>query len=56
MKTFFVIKNLNNNKYLSVNDVFDDWNMCKEFDDEPSALKKLEELDGWFSIEKVYNP
>jgi hypothetical protein len=55
MRIFFVIKNLNNNKYLSVNDVFDDWNMCKEFDDEPSALKKLEELDGWFTIEKVYN-
>jgi len=55
MKTFFVIKNLNNNKYLSVNDVFDDWNMCKEFDSETSALKELEKLDGWFSIEKVLN-
>ena len=55
MKTFFVIKNFTNNKYLSVNDVFDDWNMCKEFVDEASALKELEKLDGYFLIEKVYN-
>ncbi len=56
MKTFFVIKNLNNNKYLSIEDIFDDWNMCKEFDSEVSALKELEKLDGWFTIEKIYNP
>jgi hypothetical protein len=56
MRIFFVIKNLNNNTYLSVNDLFDDFNMCKEFDSETSALKELEKLDGWFAIEKVYNP
>jgi hypothetical protein len=56
MKIFFVIRDLTNNKYLSVNNVFDDWNMCKEFDSETSALLELEKLNGYFVIEKVYNP
>jgi len=55
MKTFFVIRELTSGKYLSVDDMFDDWNMCKEFDSETSALKELEKLDGYFVIEKVYN-
>jgi hypothetical protein len=55
MRIFFVIRELASGKYLSVNDVFDDWNMCKEFVDEASALKELEKLDGYFVIEKVYN-
>jgi hypothetical protein len=56
MKTFFVIRELASGKYLSVDDMFDDWNMCKEFDSETSALKELEKLDGYFIIEKVYHP
>lgn len=56
MKTFFVIRDLTDNKYLSVNNVFDDWSMCKEFDSEASALLELERLNGYFVIEKVYNP
>jgi hypothetical protein len=56
MKTFFVIRELTSGKYLSVDDMFDDWNMCKEFDSETSALKELEKLDGYFIIEKVYHP
>lgn len=56
IKTFFVIRELSSEKYLSVDNMFDDWNMCKEFDNEESALKELEKLDGFFVIEKVYNP
>jgi hypothetical protein len=55
MRIFFVIKELESGKYLSVNDVFDDWNMCREFDYQESAEKELEKLDGFFVIEKVYN-
>ena len=57
-KTFFVIKKLSNNNYLSFEDLFnvvDDFNLCKEFDSEESALKELEKLNGYFVIEKVYN-
>jgi hypothetical protein len=57
IKTFFVIRELASGKYLSIYDTFDDTlTMCKEFDSETSALKELEKLDGWFAIEKVYNP
>ncbi len=56
MKVFFVIKDLATGKYLSVNNVLDDWNMCKEFEDEISALKEMIQFDGCFVIEKVYNP
>jgi hypothetical protein len=56
MRTYFVIRDLTDGKYLSVNNVFDDWNMCKEFDSEVSALRELEKLGGHFVIEKVYNP
>ncbi len=54
MRTFFVIRDLTDGKYLSVNNLFDDWNMCKEFDSETSALLELERLNGYFVIEKVY--
>lgn len=56
IKTFFVIRELSSEKYLSVDNMLDDWNMCKEFDNEESALKELEKLDGFFVIKKVYNP
>ena len=48
IKTFFVIRELSSGKYLSVDNMLDDWNMCKEFDNEESALKELEKLDGFF--------
>jgi len=56
MRIFFVIRELASGKYLSYLDTFDEWAKCKEFDDEESALKELEKLDGWFTIEKVYQP
>jgi|688.fasta_scaffold501845_1 hypothetical protein len=55
MKTFFVVRELASGKYLSINNMLDDWNMCKEFDSETSALLELEKLNGYFVIEKVYN-
>jgi len=55
MKTFFVVRELASGKYLSVNNVLDDWNMCKEFEDEISALKDMIQLNGYFVIEKVYD-
>jgi hypothetical protein len=55
MRTFFVIRDLRDGKYLSINNVFDDWYMCTEFDSETSALFELEKLDGYFVIEKVYH-
>lgn len=54
MKTIYVIRDISNNKYLSVNNVFDDWNMCKEFESEADAIKELEMLYGYYVIEKVY--
>ena len=54
METIFVIRNLFNNRYLSIQDGFDDFNMCKKFKDEISALKEVIQLDGYFVIEKVY--
>ena len=56
MKTFFVIRDLASGKYLSYLDTFDEWIKCKEFDDEESAIEKLKKLDGYFIIEKTYNP
>ena len=55
IKTFFVIRELSSGKYLSVDNMLDDWNMCKEFECEQDAINELYELGyGSFIIEKVY--
>ena len=55
MRIFYVIKNPIDNKYLSVNGVWDNFLRCAEFDSEDSALGELGRLDGYFIIQKVYN-
>ena len=37
MRTFYVIKNFISKTYLSVNDGWDEWNMCKEFETKQDA-------------------
>ena len=55
MKVSYVIKNISNGQYYSINKVWDDWNMCKEFECEQDAINELYELGyGAFIIEKVY--
>jgi hypothetical protein len=57
MKTFFVIRELASGNYLSIYDTFDDTlTLCKFLDSEESAIEELEKLNGYFVIEKVYNP
>jgi len=54
MRTFYVIKDIRANKYLSVNEDWNDFMICQEFDSEESAIKELERWDGYFIIEKIY--
>ena len=37
MRVFYVIKNFISKTYLSVNDGWDEWNMCKEFETKQDA-------------------
>jgi hypothetical protein len=54
MRIFYVIKDILGNKYLSVNEDWNDFMRCQEFDSEESAIKELEGWDGYFIIEKIY--
>jgi hypothetical protein len=56
MDIYFVIKNIANNKYLSMNGDWDDASKSKEFNSKKSAVDYLDLLHGYFVIEKVYNP
>ena len=56
MRTFYVIKSLYSGNYISINDVWDYPNMCREFETEEDAiLFANKELYESFSIEKIYN-
>ena len=37
MRVFYVIKNFISQKYISVNDGWDEWNMCREFETRKDA-------------------
>lgn len=38
MRTFYVIKDFFAKNYISVNDEWDDWDMCKEFETKQDAI------------------
>jgi len=55
MDIYFVIKNIANNKYWSMNGDWDEANKSKDFLSEELAIDYLNQLTGDFVIEKVYN-
>lgn len=55
MTTFFVIRSVRGDTYLSAEGEWDDFFRCAEFDSEESALKVAGRLLGYFIIEKVYH-
>ena len=56
MRTFYVIKNLTSLQYISVNDKWDDWNMCREFETKQDAIDYgLENSLGLCVIEEIIN-
>ena len=38
MRTFYVIKNFTSLQYISIEDKWDDWNMCREFETKQDAI------------------
>lgn len=55
MKIIYIIKNITLNKYLSVNNYWDDWNMCKEFKTKQDAIKEIETTSlNMCMIQKIY--
>ena len=55
MKTFYVIKNIVDNTYLSYNEQWDSFMNSESFMEESDAIRAIGRLDGYFVIEKVYN-
>ena len=54
MRTFYVIKNFTSLEYISVNDKWDDWNMCREFETKQDAIDYgIENSLGMCVIEEV---
>ena len=55
MEIVFVIKSFTTGRYFSVNEQWDDWNMCREFETKKEALDSAISNDlGMCVIEEVY--
>jgi hypothetical protein len=55
MRTFYVIKNIVDNTYLSYNEQWDSFLKSESFMEESDAIRAIGRLDGYFVIEKVYH-
>jgi hypothetical protein len=55
MKTFYVIKNIVDNTYLSYNDQWGSFINSESFMEESDAIRAIGRLNGCFVIEKVYH-
>ena len=56
MDVYYIIRNIENNKYWSINGDWYDLSKSKEFNSKESAIDYLDLLDGYFVIEEVYHP
>ena len=55
MKTYYVIKRFATDVYFSVNNVWDGWDMCKEFASKEEAFREIESnFLGVCVIEEVF--
>jgi hypothetical protein len=56
MKTYYVIKQFATEVYFSVNNIWDGWNMCKEFATKEEALQTIVSNSlGMCVIEEVFD-
>lgn len=55
MEIFYIIKNITLDQYLSVNDYWDNWSMCKEFKTKQDAVHEIKTNSlSMCIIKKVY--